>query len=64
MFEQYAIINNYPNYAVSTYGGVINIKTGRMLKLKPNAAGYNCVKLYKNKTSNNFIVHNLISSSF
>jgi len=64
MFEQYAIILEYPTYAISTYGQVLNVKTGRMLKLKTNKKDYNYVTLYKNKITKNEKVYKLMTDTF
>ena len=64
MLEQFAIISEYPTYAISTFGYVININTGRILKLRPNKKSYNCVILYKNNKTKSILIHELMSNTF
>ena len=42
--EELRIINNFPNYSVSSFGNVINIKTNKLLRLC-NKGGYYNVSL-------------------
>jgi len=63
-YEHYAIILEYPNYAISTCGQVLNINTGRILKPGINNAGYYYVNLYKNNIVISINVHKLMSKAF
>ena len=62
--EQYIIITDYPNYAISTYGQVLNIKTGRILKSGTDRGGYYVVILSKDKIQKIKRVHKLVSNAF
>ena len=62
--EQYAMIRDYPNYAVSSYGNVLNIKTGRILKPGKNGNGYYTVALTKDKKMTTKTIHRLVITSF
>jgi len=64
LLEQYAMITDYPNYAVSSYGKVINITTGRILKPRKNRDGYYYVNLYKNKVMFYKKIHRLVTITF
>lgn len=60
VLEQYCRLKDYPNYAVSNYGKVLNIKTQRFLKLSQNRDGYLQVSLYKGACR----VHALVANAF
>ena len=62
--EQYAIIADFPNYAISTYGNVLNIKTGRILKTHDDCRGYDIVNLYNNKIKKHKKIHRLVIVAF
>jgi hypothetical protein len=48
--EIWKTIKDYPNYEVSSFGKIRNLRTGRLLSTtKLNRDGYNTVGLYKNK---------------
>jgi hypothetical protein len=64
LLEQYAMIANYPNYAVSSYGNVLNIKTGRILRPGIDRNGYYYVNLYKNKAMTPKKNHRLVTITF
>jgi hypothetical protein len=64
LLEIYAMISDYPNYAVSSYGNVLNIKTGRMLKPGIDGNGYYYVNLYKNKAMTHKKNHRLVIAAF
>ena len=50
-FEQWKVIDGYPNYSVSTYGNVRNEDTGKLLKGCLNGDGYYIVGSYKDGKS-------------
>ena len=56
--ETWAKINGWPNYEVSTYGNVRNVKTGRILKpmIKDKQKPYLKVNLYNNGKSKRLYV--------
>jgi hypothetical protein len=64
LLEQYAMIANYSNYAVSNYGNVLNIDTGRILRPRKNRGGYYQVNLYKNKIMSTKTTHKLVITAF
>ena len=62
--EQYARLTDYPNYAVSNFGNVLNIKTQRILNLSDNGLGYNIACLSKNGITKTFRVNRLVALYF
>ena len=63
--ETWKVINGFPNYEVSTYGNVRNVKTGKILKpFVRNNFGYLAVHLFNNKKSQFLFVHVLVSKAF
>jgi hypothetical protein len=61
--EVFSIINEYPNYAVSTFGKVINIKTGR--EIKPALSkGHLILTLYNENGSKQKYIHRLMGEIF
>ena len=61
--EAYRDIPGFENYAVSTWGRVMNKRTGRYLKPSPNRKGYLRVDLYGEK-KRHMIVHRLVAAAF
>lgn len=61
--ELFVDVPGYPNYAVSNYGCVVNVKTERELKSWEHN-GKLFVKLYSNGVSKNFFVHRLVAQAF
>ena len=61
--EEWRIIEDYPNYSVSSFGNVKNNKTGLMMKLN-NKLGYINVGLTKNKKKKTLQVHRLVALTF
>ena len=62
--ETWAKINGWPNYEVSTYGNVRNVKTGRILKLTKDKDGYLLVTLCNNGIKRTLKIHILVSKAF
>jgi len=62
--EFFEPIKDWPNYAVSSYGTVINLKTGKELKPVLNAAGHLIVRLSKKSRRVSFKVHRLVAQAF
>jgi hypothetical protein len=63
----WAKITGFENYAVSSFGRVKNLETGRVLKpsltsYKKN--GYKTVKLYRNGVFQSVLVHRLVATAF
>jgi hypothetical protein len=52
------------NYAVSPFGDVVNLKTGKALYPRLNKDGYPCVSLYVNGKSRSSYVHRLVAKVF
>lgn len=63
LIERWEIINDYPNYSVSTFGRIKN-KWGKIMKLAISNTGYYCVNLYKNGKYKNSNVHRLVGNQF
>jgi len=61
--ECYATIPDFPNYAVSNYGDVLNITTGRYIK-KFISKGYYRVSVYLDKKQYTKSVHRFIAICF
>lgn len=62
--ELWVTFDVLPNYAVSNYGRVVNIKTGRELKGSPDKNGYLRVALYHNGVRHESYVHRLVAKAF
>ena len=62
--ETYANITNFPNYQVSTFGNVKNIKTGRILKGTAIDTGYFIVVLIDDGERSTKKVHKLVANAF
>jgi len=62
--EEFKTILDYPNYEVSNFGNIKNIKTGRILKSGIDGNGYYIVKLYKNKIAKTQYLHRLVMMTF
>ena len=64
--ETWKTINGFPDYEVSTYGNVRNIKTGKILKpfIKNKQQSYLKVNLYNNGKSKRLYVHVLVAKAF
>jgi hypothetical protein len=57
------LIPDYPNYAVHFIGRIVNIKTGRTLRMS-GTIGYNTVVLYNDKGHKRFKVSRLVAKAF
>jgi hypothetical protein len=64
MLEQYSGIVNFPNYAISNYGQVLNIKTKRILKTNIHRDGYQYVILSCANNQKIFSIHRLVANAF
>ena len=60
--EEWKPIADFPNYEVSSFGNVKNVKTGRILKAV-NCGGYYTVVL-SNKITKSQTVHRLVALAF
>lgn len=64
MNEVWAEIEEFPNYLVSNYGDIINIKFNRILKPRSNSKGYSHVVLFNEGYRKEFYVHQLVAAAF
>lgn len=64
MKEEWVEIEGYPNYAVSNYGLVVNVKRNVLLKPRPNDEGYLRVSLSFEGRVRDFYVHRLVAGAF
>ena len=62
--ETWKQIKGFPNYEVSTYGNVRNVKTGKILKQNKRPNGYLIVFLYNNGKRQLLSVHVLVAKAF
>jgi len=61
--QEWRVIPDYPDYAVSNMGNVITIKTGRLRRLS-NHKGYKQCMLRKDGKAYNRFVHRLVANAF
>jgi hypothetical protein len=64
MEKKWLIIKDFPNYEISNYGEIINIKRNNILKNRITNKGYCSVILYNSTISKSFRVHRLVLSVF
>ena len=64
MAEEFKIIKDFPNYEVSNFGNVKNIKTDRILKPGIDTRGYYYVILYQDGKQFNKRIHKLVGETF
>ena len=64
--ETWKQIKGFPNYEVSTYGNVRNVKTGKILKpfIETKQKPYLRVELFNNGKGNKLFVHVLVAKAF
>lgn len=62
--ERWALIEGFPDYAVSNYGVVKSLRYDRELKPRPTSYGQLRVVLYRNKIPYDFYVHRLVAAAF
>ena len=62
--ETFGNVVGFPNYQVSTFGNVKNVKTGRILKPSIGSDGYYIVKLYNDDVKVTKRIHKLIALTF
>lgn len=62
--EVWMEIEGYPNYAINNYGDVVNIKTDKMLRQRPNDNGYLRVALSHEGQVQDFYIHQLVAYTF
>jgi hypothetical protein len=61
--SDYKVIKDFPNYAISKDGEVLNLKLNRKLKKFKNSNGYQ-VKLSKDLSCRNRFIHRLIAEAY
>lgn len=64
MDEYWQGIDGLGTYAVSNYGRVVNVKTGRDVRVRVDHEGYNRVYLYRKGKRYDVYVHLLVASVF
>lgn len=64
IIEHWKIIKNYNNYAISDYGNVKNVKTGRILKTTIFDNKYKFATLYKDGKNKKIKVARLVAQTF
>lgn len=64
MDEVWGEIEGFPNYAISNYGEVVNIKFGRSLKPRTNSRGYQHVVLFGEHGRKDYYIHQLVAEVF
>jgi hypothetical protein len=62
--EHWVPIEGFPGYAVSNYGNVENVNTGREIKAVPNKDGHLKVLLYRDGRRMHRRVHHLVANAF
>ena len=62
--EKWEIIENYPNYFISTFGRIKSAKNNKILKPYVTKRGYSYIMLSKNGKVKNFQVHRLVAKTF
>lgn len=62
--EQWVTINNYPNYVVSSFGRVMNVRRGKIIRGSVSVDGYVQVGLRKNNRTKPHYVHRLVAGEF
>lgn len=62
--ELWVGFEEFPNYAVSNYGRVVNIRTGRELRGSTDFNGFLHVALYRNGQRTDAMVHRLVAKAF
>lgn len=64
MEEQWAMIEGFPDYAVSNLGRVMSLRFDALLAPRPNSYGHHRVVLYRDKVGYDRYVHHLVADAF
>ena len=64
MMEIWKNIKGYPDYAISSFGNIKNIKFDKKLNPHITDQGYCIVNIYCNKKDKHFKVHRLVAETF
>lgn len=63
--EKWKFISGYKNiYKISSWGRVMNYKTGRILKHSIDSRGFHKIKLWKDGKSETRLIHKLVAEHF
>lgn len=62
--ELWVGVDGLETYAVSNYGRVMNVRTGKDLSVFKDASGYNHVYMYRQGKRYNVYVHLLVAQAF
>ena len=62
--EQWAACDEFPAYAVSNMGRVMNLKTNSILRPRDNSYGYARVALRKDGRTHDVYIHHLVAAAF
>jgi hypothetical protein len=62
--EEWRVLDEYPDYAVSNLGHVVNIHTDRIMRSRISSNGYERVGLMKNGKQVGVFVHRLVAQAF
>jgi len=62
--ELWVGFEDFPNYEVSNYGRVVNIRTGRDLRPSVDFNGFHHVALYHKGLRTDVMVHRLVAKAF
>lgn len=62
--ELWVPIEGFPNYEISNYGRVVNIKTEHELQITHTKYKPDTVRLYRNGKMRQFYVHRLVAQAF
>lgn len=62
--EQWAQIDGFPDYAVSSKGRIKSLRYDQILTPRPGSYGQNRVALYRDNVRHDFYVHHLVASAF
>jgi len=64
MIEEFIPIKDFPNYSISNYGTVFNVKKKRILKPSKTNCNYLDVNLSKNNKKYTRTIHRLVALAF
>lgn len=62
--EVWAAVEEFPDYAVSTFGRVMNLRTNTILRPRNNSYGYTRVGLRRDGRTFDVYVHHLVAKAF
>ena len=62
--EEWTEMPEWPNYIISSFGRIMNVKTKRLLKQAISNNGYYEVSLWKNNKGTTTLIHKLVYSYF